>query len=136
MSVSQDIFAKRAAITSALLTKKIDAGILYADEYRTPFDYTPTTDNFHSRRFLPMEANNQDKGKDGTRILVITGNNDEEHLTVIVKLTIEPYEDAMTMRGGTEKQLVQGFHCFLKDHAADEWHLTINEATLQEDEHG
>ena len=46
MSVSQDIFAKRAAITSALLTKKIDAGILYADEYRTPFDYTPTTDNF------------------------------------------------------------------------------------------
>ena len=103
MSVSQDIFAKRAAITSALLTKSIDASILYADKYAPPFEYSITPDNFPSRRFLPMEANDQDKGKDVTRILVITGNNAEEHLCVIVKLTIEPYEDAMKTRQGTEK---------------------------------
>ena len=136
MSSNQDIFAKRAAITSALLTRSIDAGILYADEYAPPFDYLITPDNFPSRRFLPMETNDQDKGKDVTRILVITGNDAKEHLSVIVKLTIEPYEDAMKTRQGTEKQLVQGFHCFLRDHGADEWHLTLNEYNPQEDEHG
>ena len=136
MSSSQDIFAKRAAITSALLTKPIDAGNLYAVEYAPPFNYSTILYDFPSRRFLPMEANDQDKGKDVTRILVITGNDAKEHLCVIVKLTIEPYEDAMKTRQGTEKQLVQGFHRFLKDHAADEWHLTLDEYNPQEDEHG
>ena len=136
MSSSQDVFAKRAAITSALLTKPIDPGVLYADEYAPPFDYTSKPDNFPSRRFLPMEANDQDKGKDVTRILVITGNDDEEHISVIVKLTLEPYEDAMKARQGTEKQTVQGFHRFLRDHGADEWHLTLDEYDPQEDEYG
>ena len=92
MSSSQDVFAKRAAITSALLTKPIDPGVLYADEYAPPFDYTSKPANFPSRRFLPMEANDQDKGKDVTRILVITGNDDEEHISVIVKLTLDALE--------------------------------------------
>ena len=136
----QNVFARRAAITAGFTTHEVDTTALYANEFKPPFKLMALDEHrFPSRSFLPLEAQFEDqRGKDVTRVLVLKGNDEDEDLQVMIKFTLEPYEDAMTARGGTEKQMVQGLHRFLRDHAADEWHLTLDEADLEslEDDKG
>ena len=127
----QDVFAKRAAITADFTNTEVDTASLYACEFPAPIELRVLDDNFPSRRFLPLEAVN-DKSRDVTRVLVLTGSDPAETLQCMVKLSLEPYEDAMSARGGTEKQMVQGLHRFVRDHAADEWHGVLDEANLSE----
>lgn len=128
---TQDVFARRAAITADFMNTEVDTATMYANEYPAPIELKVLEDNFPSRRFLPLEAVN-DKSRDVTRVLVLTGSDPAETLQCMVKLSLEPYEDAMSARGGTEKQMVQGLHRFVRDHAADEWHGVLDEANLSE----
>ena len=126
---AQDVFARRAAITADFMNTEVDTATMYANEYPAPIELKVLEDNFPSRRFLPLEAVN-DKSRDVTRVLVLTGSDPAETLQCMVKLSLEPYEDAMSARGGTEKQMVQGLHCFVGDHAVNKWHLVLDEANL------
>ena len=128
---TQGVFARRAAITADFMNTEVDTATMYANEYPAPIELKVLEDNFPSRRFLPLEAVN-DKSRDVTRVLVLTGSDPAETLQCMVKLSLEPYEDAMSARGGTEKQMVQGFHRFVRDHAADKWHGVLDEANLSE----
>ena len=129
----QDVFAKRTEITAGFTHTEVDTALLYRlyTEFPPPFELNVLDDRFPSQRYLPLEVrSNAGKGKSVMRILVLTGSDPDEDLQTIVKLTLEPYKYVMSARGGTEKQMVQGFHRYVRGLAAEEWHLVLDEANL------